>query len=270
MAKIITPVFPIEEVRGKLAGRRQLEYPNNDNAAYDSPVGSRNYARNYKTCMIACKRASDGKQYFQIKTKSAVGMTILSKKAMAVLGGTGAIIAAILRDKSAAIYATAMAAYEAYEAKQTEKETFRKWLTRYIMKGLKAKNAVISVGQILFPGMGFTFNNPWVSGGASSNNVSVTEASLVKFWVELALNGITFKVDGETGIGYSNQTWQELIADDALNILDLTSYTFDGQAYLAAKNGGEEPAYFVTDGAEHRLLISGSVASGNYILEPIA
>lgn len=253
MAKIITPVFPIEEVRGKLAGRRQLEYPNNDNAAYDSPVGSRNYARNYKTCMVACKRASDGKQYFQIKTKSAVGMTASSKKAMAVLGGTGAIIAAILRDKSAAIYATAVAAYEAYKAEQPQKETFRKWLTRYIMKGLKAKNAVISVGQILFPGMGFTFNNPWVAGGTSSNNVSVREGSLVKFWGELANNPITCTIEGlGVVIAHSGDSWGAVIASD-YNVCDLTK---DASGYVKS---GE---LFVWDGEEYsrdnEVLVNGN------------
>ena len=98
MPKIIAPSFPIEEIRGKLAGSQKLEYAENNNPAYDSPLGKRNYARNYKTCIIACKRASDGKQYFQIKTKSAIGMTAKSKKRMAILGGAGAVYNVVVAD----------------------------------------------------------------------------------------------------------------------------------------------------------------------------
>lgn len=198
MPKIIAPAFPIEEIRGKLAGSQQLEYAENNNAAYDSPLGKRNYARNYKTCLVACKRASDGKQYFQIKTKSAIGMTVKSKKRMALLGGAGAVYAAITRNPDVMLRLQAAYGYEKSVGATTAK-TLRAFVTNEVMKGLSRKMQTVftareSMSQTL------VINNPWVPGGSAENvdlTTFITQESLVKFWSELAVNGHVMVVNTE-------------------------------------------------------------------------
>lgn len=227
--KRIEFIAPVEAMRGNLSGtQKSLEYPSNDNAAYDAPIG-RQYARNYKPCFIGAKRASDGLKYFGVRTKSAFGMSLKSKKAMAVLGGTGAIVGAILRDKTSAIFETAYAAYEKYMERQTQKASFRKWLSVYIIRALKAKAAIIGVGNTLLPGQGFTFNNPWVTGGSATLNVTLSNEILVKFWGELANAPIEFTVGGLKGVAHSGQTFDAVMNVGNINVLGLTA---DGNGYV--------------------------------------
>lgn len=222
--KRIEFIAPVEAMRGNLSGtQKELEYPTNDNAAYESPVGSRNYAKNYSPKFIGAKRASDGLKYFAVRTKSAIGMTTTSKKQMAVLGGCGAIMAAILRDKTAQIYTELVACYEYAKSRNSEIGSFRKYLSDQIMANLRGKQPAIFIGAKSNIAM-VTVNNPWHSTGygPSALNVTITTESLVKFWSELADNAVVFYVNGIKAIARVNWDFVTLTSKPAINILNLT------------------------------------------------
>lgn len=264
MPKRIEFIAPVEAMRGNLSGAQKLVYAENDNPAYDGPVGSVNYARNYSPRFVGAKIASSGKKYFTVRTKSASHLTLKAKKGMALMGGTGAIVASILRQKTATPYNNIMAQY--IELQQLgENRTFRKYVSDIVRQALATHAA-----NIVFAGPRPTYSikNPW-NDASMTEGAEVSQRILVKFWEELAVNGIYFTVDGKTGIGISSETWDDLIQSEDMNILGLTSHTDDGQTYLAATDGGTEPVYYVMDGQGHKFLTSGNMSRGAFVLTPI-
>lgn len=226
MAKRFKMLAPFDSVSGNVSGAQKLAYPVNGQGAYEGPAG-KNYAQNYKPRFIMNERKSDGRLYFQVKQRSATTITARSKRAMAVLGGCGAIIGAILKDKTTAMY---QALYEAWIATKPFSQktglpsSFREWLSAFIMGALRSKAAVISVlwnneGTPAF----ITINNPFVSGGTATYDVEISDSALVKFWSELANNPIFFTVDGIVGKGIAHQgeTFGTVV-DGAHNVLGLT------------------------------------------------
>lgn len=218
-------IAPVEAMRGNLSGtQKNLVYPTDDNRAYESPVGSRNYARNYQPIFVGAKRASDNLKYFAVRTKTAIGMTTLQKRTMALLGGCGAVIAAILRDKSATLYTNTLAAYEFAKSKGgAHTKSFREYLTWQIKGNLQVKNPACFIGAkdnltIV------AINNPWHSTGYSPSalNVDVTAESLAKFWMELADSAVLFRVGTRTGVAHAADSFANVIAS-RYNVLALSA-----------------------------------------------
>lgn len=229
--KRIEFIAPVEAMRGNLSGTQtDLQYPAAANKAYESPVGSTNYARNYRPSFIGAKRAKDGLKYFSVKTKSGIHLTAKSKRQMALLGGAGAIIAAILRDKSSQLYIGVSLAY-AYQKTEgkTEAKSLREWLTAKLVKGLSRKMAVL-VNTPASLTSTIKINNPWVDGG-DGIDVPVTDESLVRFWNELADNPLKFDVEGQIGVAHSGETFADIIGSDH-NVLGLSTETIDGENYV--------------------------------------
>lgn len=220
--KRIEFIAPVEAMRGNLSGTQKgLEYPTNNNAAYESPVGSRNYARNYQPIFVGSKRASDGLKYFSVKTKTAIGMTAKSKLQMALLGGAGAIMAALLRDKSSQAYQKVLECFERYQSRGGEIKTFRKYVTNQLVSNLKGKQPAVFIGADLTGTMVY-INNPWHSTGwgPSGIDVEIEQGSLVKFWTELANNPEVFFVGEQMGVAHSGDTFLKIIAGK-YNVLGL-------------------------------------------------
>lgn len=221
--KRIEFIAPVEAMRGNLSGTQTgLEYPAADNKAYESPVGSTNYARNYRPSFIGAKRAKDGLKYFSVKTKSAIHLTAKSKRQMALLGGAGAIIAAILRDKSSQAYIGVSLAftYQKIEG-MTDAKSLREWLTAKLVKGLSRKMAVILNTRTSATST-IKINNPWVEGG-DGVDVQVTNESLARFWMELANNPIEFDVEGAgKAVAHVGDTFAQIIAG-GYNVLGMTA-----------------------------------------------
>ena len=217
--KRIDFIAPVEAMRGNLSGKQNLKYALNDNPAYDGPVGEKNYARNYTNRFIGAKRASDGLKYFSVRTKTCNHLTVKAKKAMALMGGVGAIIASILRTKSSAIYTGIYAQWVAIQ-ELGDKRSFRQYLDDHIRPVLAAKGE-----NILFTGpqSPVTVKNPWFD-GSQTTGAEVTQVILVKFWGELAPNGIYFTVGGQTGIAKSGMDFSTLIiSDNPMNVLGLST-----------------------------------------------
>ena len=222
--KAIEFIAPVESMRGNLSGRQDLVYAENDNKAYEAPADQRNYARNYSPRFIGAKRSADGRKYFAVKTKTATTITAASKRAMAVLGGVGAITAAILRSET---YKAACKAQMVVENEQGYNwKSLRQFLDAKIRPVLTAKGATVVIAPV-----GGVFNNPWVDGGTGIN-LQIPETTLVRFWLELANEPVLFYVDGLKGVAHSNEYFEAVIASHH-NVLGLAKKSADGADFVA-------------------------------------
>lgn len=241
--KRIEFIAPVEAIRGNLSGKQTLEYPLNGNPAYDAPAG-KHYATNYKPRFIGAKRASDGLTYFGVKTKSAINKTAKSTLAMAVLGGCGAIVGAILADKSSALYIAIENLFMETKPKRNGKElSLRGWLSESIMYGLRNKMEAFSwTGLEQGVATNITVLNPFVKSEYQADyEVTISDDVLVKFWNALANNPITFTVDGQTGVAHSSDKFENIIAS-RYNVLGLdddgTNVTNTDKSYILYKEDG--------------------------------
>lgn len=230
--KRIEFIAPVSAMRGNLSGAQDLKYPTQDNKAYEGPLGGINYARNYTPRFVGAKVAQTGNKYFTTRTKSANHLTAASKHAMALMGGVGAMVASLYRDKTTTIYQNLRAQWLALQ-ERGDVRTFRK----YISDGLREMLANKAT-QYAFTGPegAFTVQNPWRS--STTANVPVSNEILVKFWGELANNGIYFNIDNEHGVANSGDSFQIVIGIDKYNVLGLEAKTIDGVSYVAREVSG--------------------------------
>lgn len=170
--KRIEYIAPIDFIRGNISGRQDLKYSGGD--AYALPANSRVSADTYQPRMIArvMRRRTHNIKYFQVRTRTTVNMTAAARLNMALMGATGAIIGALLSDKTSAIYKSCFALAPKHM-------TLRAFLSPIIRNGLAAKSPSFVIGS------GVEIVNPWVSD--AEPNVPVTAAILEKFKSELSL-----------------------------------------------------------------------------------
>lgn len=214
--KRIKYISPIEEMSGNLSGAQNLKYPTKDNKAFESPEGSVNYARNYKNRFIGAVRRKDGTCYFSIKTKTATHITPRSLQAMALLGGAGAMYAALVRDKASATYAGIYAQWVELQNVGNTK-SFRQYVMDNLRQMLLSKSpSVVFAG----PRPAVTIKNPWL--GAQTADVTISREILTKFWPQLTQNGYTFSVDGIKVAGIKDNTFEEISGLSANVALELS------------------------------------------------
>lgn len=237
--KRIEFIAPVESMRGNLSGAQKLEYPTENLGAYDSVPGNVNYAKNYSARFIGAKVARTGKKYFSVRTKSANHLTAKSKKAMALLGGTGALVGAILANKSGAYYTGIVAQYEAL-TELGMKKSLRKYMSEIIRAGLESKQTFIAFSG---PRTLVQVPNPWITYETLPHLVS--DAILVKFWDVLAANGTYFTVDGATGIN-DDEDFNYIVGNEGLNVLSLTTEVVGSSTYV--KRSG---AYLIDEDGEY-------------------
>ena len=214
--KRIEFIAPVEAMRGNLSGAQKLQYPTDNQGAYEGPAGTVNYARNYSPRFIGAKIAKSGKKYFAVRTKTANHLTVKSKQAMALMGGTGAIVASILRDKTAEIYTNLYGAWVKAQELGGSTSTFRQFLSGSVRRMLIQKSASyhVQVGEF-----GQDIDNPWNT-TSQTPNVSISQAILVKFWSELAAKPIVIDVEGLKLIAHSGDTFQNVI-ERGYNVMNL-------------------------------------------------
>ena len=256
MAKSYRMLSPFDVVTGNVSGAQNLEYPLNGGSAFDAPAGSKQYAQNYKPRFIMHERKSDGKLYFQLRQRSCVHKTTKSILAMAALGAAGAIIGAILADKTSALYIALQDAYVSTKPMKDGKAiSFRKWLSDAYIPQLKAKTGILirtysNGGLPVF----VAINNPFVSGGTAQYDVTISDDVLVKFWSVLANDPISFTIDGipGKGVAHEGETFGTLV-DGTHNVLGLTrdseqadaAILYDGHGINVGY--GEEPAAVIAN-----------------------
>lgn len=223
------------ELRGNVSGSQKLQYPTNNQGAYESVPGQKNYASNYKPRVIISKRAATGELYFSIRKKTANHLTAKSKKAMALLGGAGAIYAAILKSQ------TLLPGIELQYQKVQElgdTRTFRQYVMDKVRAGLIAHAATF---DFTGPATPVSVDNPWGK-FSGALNIQVGDNVRVKFWTELVQDGIAFTVDGMKGVAQKADDFDTVLGSN-YNVLALAK---DGSNYV-------------------RL---GS-ASGSYVIDPL-
>lgn len=236
--KRIEFIAPVQAIRGNMSGNQQLLYAEHDNPAYESPRLRRNYARNYRPSFIGAKVSSSGKVYFAVKTKSAVHMTAKAVKAMALQGGTGALVGALLANKSATPYTQVNAAFLLAKV-SNPRLTFRKYASDKIRNCLLAKVKLIAWSE---GAVSVSFKNPWYD-ASMTTGAQVSQEVLVKFWDELAVSGISFTVDGKKGIATVSNgdlttiTFGDIAQNDAINVIPIERGTAPYDDYACA-NGG--------------------------------
>ena len=256
--KRIEFIAPVEAVRGNLSGRQDLRYAENNNKAYESPAGSVNYARNYTPRYIGAKIAASGAKIFSVRTKNAVNMSPKAVKAMALLGGTGAIVGAILANKSEAPYTNAYAQW--LELKNLgSTDSFRKTLSAWVRRALVNKAETISFTG---PRPVTTIKNPWYDGTQTTGAVIAANV-LAQFWMQLAPNAISFTVAGKIGFAQTGWDFVRVISVPAINVLGLTIYD---STYVECY--GEYVTTSDNDYADSTHVILANEVFGTTITEP--
>ena len=173
--KLIEYAMPVDYMRGNLSGRQFLNY-GDDKSAYEAiEAGNRGSAANYQPRLVArvvrLNRPSMLRN-FQVRTRHSVNMTAAMKQNLALMAGVGAIFAAVVSDKTSAIYNDCVHACP-------KKMTLRGWLSPLIRQGLAAKNSTLAIAD------GIAIQNPWISGGTGSP-VTIPQSVLDKFASELS------------------------------------------------------------------------------------
>lgn len=219
MARKAILAYPFEQLGGKLGTKQKLEYPENNGPAWDAPVDTVAYARNYRPTMVMGYRTKSGKQYFQIKTKSAVKVTAANKERQALLAVSSEIANILMAD--IAVLTTLQAQFMAYHP---EGWSFKRWLMSSIREGLANKRA------ITFIGIGETatlfVKNPYISTTQPSSAHDISEYFpdhlLVKFWGQLANSPVEFTVGGMKAVAHVGDTFATIIASN-YNALGLSA-----------------------------------------------
>lgn len=158
-------------MRGSLSGNQSLQY--GGVSAYDIADGERVSADAYQPRVIAkVLRApyATRRRYFQIRTRTTVNMSPAMRTALAVMGGAGAIFAALLRNKDAAIYRQCVNACPKHM-------TLRQFVLPPVMAGLRTKSAQLTISDGLY------IVNPWIS--SETPSVTLPANIIDKFASEL-------------------------------------------------------------------------------------
>ena len=248
MARRIKMISPFEVLTGNLSGKQVLTYPTQNNSAWDAPDNKRSYATNYVPRYVGVQRA-DGTTFFVVKKRSAIKNSLAQKRAQAVLAAAKLYIDAIDRDETMSLRCGFLYVYQIEQGylsgDPTSNKQYKAWLREMIERILKAK-----MGEFTVPGpyptgaQQIILGNPWVAGSvpASSKYIpTISNTMLVKFWLQLAPNGMYFYVDGEIGVDVTdpNSTegiygFDEIVGtlQQAPNVLGLSLQTVGQDAYV--------------------------------------
>lgn len=157
--KRIAYVMPVNYLRGNLSGNQDIMY--NNSSAYDLGDGERVSADNYEPRLVAKITGKDVYhlvKYFQIRTRTTINMTNAMRTNLALMGGTGAIVGALMRDKTANIYKDCVRACP-------KKMTLRAFVSPIIRTGLAIKASTFTIAD------GVTITNPWIYQGTQTLNI---------------------------------------------------------------------------------------------------
>lgn len=159
LMKRIEYILPIDYLRGSLSGTQLIEY--NGARAYSISDNERVTADHYSPRLIAKVKGLHTHRrvkFYQVRTRTTVNMTTTARLSMALLGATGAIYAAIVSDKTAAIY-------DDCKRVCPKGISLRAFLFPILRAGLAAKTATIIIAD------GVIVTNPWINTGAQTVNI---------------------------------------------------------------------------------------------------
>jgi len=238
---------PVESMRGNLSGNQVLDYPTNDNSAWDAPAGKTSYARNYQTRYVGAKRSSSGLKYFSVRTKFAVANTALTRLQQAALGASRVIYEQLAADLENLVTFSYI-----FKNSGGRFKTMSGCICDYIIRGLKQRGNSFVIGNPLATAANkIVIENPWGSGSApvGSKTVTIPQDMFIKFFPELTNMPGTFGyvyLYGVRGIGGGGLKFDSLV-DPYGGRLDVwgvtqetvgeTSYATIGSGVYLLKNG---------------------------------
>lgn len=237
--KRVVFISPVDHLSGNLSGKQELEYAENDNRAFEAPDGVQ-YARNYKPRFIGAHRAKDGRNYFQVRTKSAVKNTTATRLAMAALGAAGSL-SVVLMDH--AVYGAALLNEYNYRKAHgtTTAKSFRAWLVEVYRGEFLKKTSTLQV--FTYNGALISINNPYnTTQYDPERDITLPMEILVKFWKQLCSNPITFHVGLDKGIARNGDTFGTMIASN-YNVLGMQSLTVGGTGIIASVGSTTEAGF---------------------------
>lgn len=202
---------PVEAMRGNLSGNQVLDYPTNDNSAWDAPAGRTSYARNYQTRYVGAKRSSSGLKYFSVRTKSAVANTALTRLQQAALGASR-----VIYEQLAADIANVQVFVEIAKNSGGRFKTISGCICDYIIRGLKQRGNSFVIGSPMATAANkVVVANPWGADPApvGAKTVTIPQDMFIKFFPELTNMPGTFGyiyLYGVRGIGGGELTWEEI------------------------------------------------------------
>lgn len=94
MSKRIQYIMPVEWVRGSLSGCQSITY--DGVRAYDLATTDKTAADSYRPTLVAKRLARNGRLFYQVRTRTSVHLSSIARMNLAVLGGAGAIFAALI------------------------------------------------------------------------------------------------------------------------------------------------------------------------------
>lgn len=174
---------PVEAMRGNLSGNQVLDYPTNDNSAWDAPAGRTSYARNYQTRYVGAKRSSSGLKYFSVRTKSAVANTALTRLQQAALGASR-----VIYEQLAADIANVQVFVEIAKNSGGRFKTLSGCICDYIIRGLKQRGNSFVIGSPMATAANkVVVANPWGSDTppVGAKTVDIPQEMFIKFFPEL-------------------------------------------------------------------------------------
>lgn len=86
--------MPVEWVRGSISGAQTLTYGGVQ--AYDVSTTEKIAADTYRPTLVAKRLERNGRLFYQVRTRTSVHLSALARMNLAVLGGAGAIFAALV------------------------------------------------------------------------------------------------------------------------------------------------------------------------------
>lgn len=243
-------IAPVEAMRGNLSGKQNLVYNDHDNKAFDAPLG-RQYAKNYQPRFIGARRASDGRKYFAVKTKTATLISADTKTNMAILGVIGNIYANVISDPSSTAYLVLQAGYERFKAADSTL-TFRAFLDEFLRSMLQlgrreASLTIVYNSTMYHIANPFNVNVPSTPTSGEWLELPITSSILVKFWLELAYDDVGHKSPivftvgrGLKGIAIDEWDFGRIISPanmlNDFNVLGLEEKQVDTQGFVAIGN----------------------------------
>lgn len=138
-------IAPVESMRGNLSGKQSLEYPLSNGSAWDTPDNGISYARNYAPRYVGAKRVASGRNYFAVKRKSGVNLTLAQRKMMAALGVAKIYADAVLANVTA--IATINKIWRDHAAAGIKYTTLSGFVTAMLRAGIIEGKRVISIGE---------------------------------------------------------------------------------------------------------------------------
>lgn len=175
MGKSVVYRMPVDYISGNISGRQDLEYSQDGAKGYDVPDGAKTAATNYEPRLVAMHsdKTLRTRNYFQVRTRTSVNMTGRMRRSLAVMGGAGAIYAALVNNKSSLIYEQCVAA-------KPKDVPLRRFVVPALMTALAAKEYSALIAD------GVEIDNPWLE---DNPNVPISDAILDKFNEVLGPNG---------------------------------------------------------------------------------